>query len=165
MKSFPLSHWVSCLMGLQHRQLQNSRAGHLIWASSSAASLLPPFIKFLLSCLQQLGLEARIRTTNPKGNRCLGNKSYSFHFGLLGSAWWGNYLASVSAFGLPWPKYTCVYLFWAIWPLLCAAASVYIEWDCPIPWHNSHKHHQMKMLDLHSFFRRNIKQIMPFLQY
>lgn len=44
-------------MGIQLRQLQNSSAGHLIWASLSADLFLPPLIKFLLSCLQQLGIQ------------------------------------------------------------------------------------------------------------
>lgn len=96
-------------MGIQLRQLQDSSGGHLIWASLSTDLFLPPLIKFLLRCLQQLGiqtLEARISARTPNRNRCLGNISYSFNFGLLDSAWWGNYLASVSAVGLPQPAYT-----------------------------------------------------------
>lgn len=73
-------------MGIQLRPLQNSGGGHLIWASLSTNLFLPPLIQFLLSCLQQLGiqiLEARISATNPKRNRCLGNLSFLLTSGPL----------------------------------------------------------------------------------
>ena len=91
-------------MGIQLRQLQDSSGGHLIWSNLSTDLFLLSLIKFLLRCLQQLGiqiLEARISAMTPNRNRCLGNISFSFNFRPLGSAWWGDYLASVSAVGLP----------------------------------------------------------------
>lgn len=65
----------------------------------------------------------------------------------------GNCLASVSAFRLPRPEHTCVYLC----PFLCCS-NYFDRMRLSHSLAQFHNHHQIKMLDLQSFFRRNKKQ-------